>query len=101
MTPRPYLSYSSYSLFKRSKTEWAKKYLLGQKGFVTEAMRFGKQFAKIREGVEEAEDELIKSIVTFLPQYPRKEYEMTATVKVSGKPLVLYGRLDGADTYKC
>ncbi len=100
MTPRPYLSWSSYSLWKRSRREWARKYLLGEKGYTTPAMLFGSKFALARDGKDKIEDELIKSIVTFLPQYPHTEHEMTATVKVGGKPVVLYGKFDGCDLRK-
>lgn len=100
MTPRPYLSWSSYSLFKRSKSEWKRRYLLGEEGYQTASMAFGSKMAELRDGQEETEDELIKSILTFLPQYPHTEYEMTAETKVDKKPLVLFGKFDGVNLKK-
>lgn len=100
MTPRPYLSWSSYSLFKRSKGEWKKKYLLGEESYQNKYTAFGSKMAEIRDGKEDTDDEIIKSITTFLPQYPHTEYEMTATIKVNGKKLVLFGKFDGVDLKK-
>lgn len=100
MTPRSYLSWSQYNIFKRSPETYRKLYILGEKGFDSKYMRFGKQMALMREGVENAEDELVQSILTFLPQYPRREHEMTAKVKVNGKTVVLFGKFDGVDLRK-
>lgn len=100
MTNRAYLSWSSYSLFKRSKREWVEKYLQGRAGYQNRYTIFGSRMARIRSGEEETKDELIKSIITFLPQYPSKEYIMTAEIKVDKKPLTLYGKFDGVDFRK-
>src|SRR3990167_10349046 len=97
MIPRNYLSYSSYSLFKRSPNQWKKKYLLGEEGYSTPEMVFGKKFAAKREEGDETD---IENIALFLPKYPTREYEMTAKIDIDGKPVILFGRFDGVDLKK-
>ena|SRR3990167_10553317 len=94
ITPRSYFSWSSYSLFGRSPEQWRKRYFLGEKGPQTPAMVFGKKFALARE---KGEDEELEHITMFLPTYPRREYEMTTTVRIDGKDVVLLGIFDGCD----
>lgn len=93
-TPRPYLSWSQYNTFGRSPKSYKKIYLLGER-FQTERMRFGKEMAQIRESGETVEG--MEHIQMFLPEYPRREYEITVTIKIDGKPVVLLGRMDGVD----
>lgn len=40
--PRGYLSFSQFNLWKKSKTQYAKRYFEGKKGFETKEIRFGK-----------------------------------------------------------
>jgi|SRR3990167_9014549 len=94
IAPRPYFSWSSYNLFGRSPEAWRKRYLLGEKGLQTPAMTFGKKFALARE---KGEDEELEHITMFLPTYPRREYEMTATVRIDGKDVILLGIFDECD----
>lgn len=102
MTPRNYLSFSQYSLFKRSPESYRKLYILGERGFSSKYTEFGKKIALIREGKEKPEDEIIETVMTFLPQYPDREYEMIAKVKIPEIPgkVSLLGRFDGVNFKK-
>lgn len=94
MTPCPYFSWSSYNLFGHSPERWRKRYLLGEEGFQTPEMLFGKEMAKKRE---RGDDEGIEHIAMFLPKYPKREYEMTCEVDMYGRKIVLLGIPDGVD----
>ena len=100
MTPRPYLSYTQYSVFRRSPEEYRRKYLLGEQGFQSKEMAFGREIANIREQGEVAEDKLIAFATDLLPTYPDKNYEMTAIVKVDKKDVMLLGKFDGVNLKK-
>lgn len=100
MTPRNYLSWTQYSIFKKSPEQYRKKYLLGESGYQSKEQLFGKQMADIREGREDTEDELIEHIKTLLTYYPKTDYEMTATVKIGRSKVILLGVFDGADLKK-
>ncbi len=47
--PRPYISYSSYSLWKKDKNAFRRKYYEGEKGFETRETIFGKRIAEMLE----------------------------------------------------
>lgn len=95
-TPRKYLSWSSFTLFKRSPASWVKVYIYGEK-VETEAMRFGTRFAEALEaGGGETGDRDIDFALAFLPRYPKAEYK----IEVRTRGVVLHGRLDGCDTKK-
>jgi len=95
MTPRAYFSWSQYNLFGRSPESYRQRYIYGDEGFKSKEMLFGKQMAEIRENGEED-----KFILSKFSQYPRREYEITATVKIDGKKVVLLGKLDGVNLRK-
>jgi len=44
--PKPYLSASQIDLWKRSKSQYIKRYFKGEKSFVTKEMKFGLEFEK-------------------------------------------------------
>ena len=75
MEQKDYLSWSSYSCFKWSREEYYKRYILGEKGIVTEEMEFGKRFA---EGLEKetTDDSDIEWARFVMPNYPKKEYKL-------------------------
>jgi len=97
MTQRPYFSWSAYNLFGHSPEQYRKRYILGEAGPQTPAMAFGKAFAESRERGLKGD---LSHVAMFLPNYPHREYEITATVKIEGKNVVLLGVLDGVDLKK-
>ena len=97
MLPEGYLNWSMYSLFRSSPEAWYKRYILKEEGFKNKYMEFGGKMALLREGKEKTEDEIIRSVLIFLPQYPNREYELTAPIKIAKKPVILLGTVDGVD----
>lgn len=92
MKPRPYLSYSSFILWKKSPELWCRHYIL-EEDILTEAMSFGKRFAEALENDEETGDLEIDFGMLHIPVYPKREYVMKAKVKNA----VLLGKFDGYD----
>lgn len=95
--PRPYMSWSSYFLFKRSPKEWVKRYVYGEKGPTSKWYEFGKMVSLAREEGIESNDPMVQHLVNFVPSYPHTNYEMTATVMIDGKKVKLLGKFDGVD----
>lgn len=91
-TPRPYLSYSSYVLFKKNKKEWTNIYLLGNKREFKSA-EFGRDFAKAREDDEAVDDRDINFARMMMPKYPIREKE----IRVWSGICDVLGRPDGRD----
>lgn len=90
-TPRQYLSWSQMSLWNRSQEEYKRIYIYGEKGFCNGAMELGK---KVSDGLEDndvIEDDDIARLAIFMPQSPRKQYE----IEVNFQGIPLYGILDG------
>jgi hypothetical protein len=85
ITPRPYLSWSQMNLFERDPAAYVAQYLDGVAEQVSAAMAFGKRIAG---GLEAAatEDAEVEHLRTFLPKFPKKEYEIK--VAYSGVPLL-------------
>lgn len=99
MTPRPYFSWTQYDCFGRSPKRWKEIYLLNRPGakVITPAMSFGKIMAERRE---KNEYEAIKYLELFLPKYPHREYEMTCSITLDQKEVILLGKFDGVDLKK-
>lgn len=95
-TPRPYLSYSSYVLFKKGYNndhkEWKEVYLFGNRREFRTA-QFGKDFAKSREDDEATNDRDINFARMMMPKYPNREQ----IIKVWGGVCDVLGRPDGRD----
>ena len=94
MTPRPYLSWNQYDLFGKSKEGFRKLYMQG-KTFSNPYTVFGNELALMREKEEYPDD--LENIRLFLPHYPKREYVMTAQIRIDGKQVMLLGRFDGVD----
>lgn len=90
-TPRPYLSWSQYTLFNKSPEAYKRIYIYGEEGYHNQAMELGKEMAKRMETDEETDDMDIEQVAIFMPKSPAKEYEIRANFH--GIPL--FGKLDG------
>src|SRR3990167_4876934 len=90
LTPRPYLSYSQFRVFKSSEKQYIKKYIYGD-DFGNNATSFGKIFHRLLENKEDSEDPVIEHVRNFTPIYPNREFE----VRVDFKDIPLFGVLDG------
>ncbi len=94
-TPRPYLSHSSYKLFKSNREEWKRQYIMGiRRQYASTA--FGSRFAEAREANVDCDDEDINFARMFLPVYPKREHEM----KVWNGTCWVLGIFDGYDPRK-
>lgn len=92
-TPRPYLSWSSMTLFEKNRDAWIRHYVLDQPLFTSNRMSFGK---KIAEGLEDGDgDEDVQFLLTFIPKYSKREFEINIKDK-----LPLMGKLDSFDPRK-
>jgi hypothetical protein len=94
--PRPYLSYSSYRLWKQSIMMWHRRYIDGI-DTTTVAMEFGKRFATALEADEETGDMDVDFGLLGMPSYRKREYEMRATLRATGKEngVIILGKFDG------
>ncbi len=94
-TPRPYLSWSQLQLFERSPERYKEIYIDGRENLTNDFLELGKEMAEALEKGK-SENPIISHLLTFLPSYPKVEFEMKA--KVEGIPIL--GRLDGFNPQK-
>lgn len=84
--PRKYLSYSAYSLWKKSKDMYRRRYYLNEKPFQTAETVFGNKIGKILEDEEHRDDPILSNII----DYPKKEHR----IDVHYEGLHIMGYLD-------
>jgi hypothetical protein len=84
--PRPHISPSQYSLWKRSPKEYKARYFYGKECFVNKNMKFGKEVAEAFECKEDSEKEIINLLKTAIPKYKNPEHEFK--VDMFGIPLM-------------
>ncbi len=92
LTPRGYLSWSQFNLFRSSKMRYVSAYVYGEK-YENEGMYKGKQFADMLEKDDVSDDPLTEQIRMMLPRFKKREYEIRT--ELSGIPL--FGKFDGFD----
>jgi hypothetical protein len=85
-TPRPYLSWSQFDLFRKSPEEYRKRYFRGAR-LESEALTLGKNVA---EALESDKPEALDVSLGFVPKGKEMEKEISADCE--GVPL--YGRMD-------
>jgi hypothetical protein len=90
-SPRPYLSWSQYYIWKSNPEQYKQIYIYGKEGFHNQAMRLGKTLAQRMETNINTDDTNLEQVAMFLPHSPKREYEINTTFK----KLPLYGKLDG------
>lgn len=88
--PRPYISWTQLNLWESDQDEYIRRYVFGEKGIVSDAMEFGKEFADVMENNLDSDDPLINFCKVFLPRYKYSEKEISAKI---GK-IKLYGKID-------
>ena len=89
--PRQYISWSQYSLWKRSKKTYIEYYIYGEGKYDSDAMRLGKKVADRMETGEESDSMDIEQVAMFIPESPVREHPIE--VNFHGVPL--FGKLDG------
>ena len=92
LTPRPYLSYSQLILWERSPEDYVEQYIYGQKR-TNQYMELGKVVAEMLETDEEQDDPGLEMVRTYMPRYPKNEFQ----IEMSFKGIPLLGKLDGFD----
>lgn len=87
--PKPYLSYSAWSLWKKDKASFRRRYYEGEKGFETKETIFGKEIAKLLE----SDDVKHHPVLSKVPRYAISEYE----IKTEYKGIKILGYIDSFD----
>ena len=76
---RDYISWSQYWLYKQSPEKYKRIYIDGEKGYVSDEMEFGSNF---HEGLDKGSDDIeIEAARLVLPNYSKREYEITEIYK--------------------
>jgi len=91
-TPRGYLSWSQYNLFKTSPRRYVENYIYGGR-YENEEMSKGKMIAEMLEKDEVVENEILENIRLSIPRFKNREFEINT--EFSGVPLK--GFFDGFD----
>jgi hypothetical protein len=91
-SPRGYLSWSQLSLWEKDQNLYYQVYIEGLDQFKTKYLELGKRMATTLEnGFDEEHDPIFEFVATFMPGYPKKEFDIK--IEFEGIPLV--GKLDG------
>jgi hypothetical protein len=97
--PRPHFSYTQLITFENSPELYEKLYILGEDGYESPQMVFGKEVADaLKSG--KAQNNATKHLLEHFAIYPQKEYMLTTTLKIGRNKVVLLGYLDGYDPKK-
>lgn len=97
LTPRPYLSYSSYKLFKTNQRAWVRYYIYGEKNLGNKYTNLGTEIHDAIDGNDSFDSPILKKIVR---RYRRHKSEVRGDLM--GIPLLV--RPDGISygkTIKC
>lgn len=90
--PKPYLSWSQISLWKKSPREYSKRYFRKERGFQTKEMTFGKRIGEALENFDLFD--LTKGEQDIVSKIPRlKWYEYPLVLQMDG--YYLMGFMDG------
>lgn len=73
ITPRPYLSFSSMSLFERDPKQWADEYLYHQKKRISRNMGYGSLMAEGLEADEATGDPMLDMMMVKIPKFERMD----------------------------
>jgi len=87
--PKPYLSYSQYTIWKSSKDSYRKRYYLKEAPFTSPETLFGNKIGDMVENEEHMDDDVVSQIIN----YPCKEYK----VETEHEGLQLLGYIDQFD----
>ena len=93
-SPRGYLSWSQLSMWEKDPNLYYQVYIEGLDQFRTKYLELGKRMATgLENGFDEAHDPLFETLIVFMPNYPKREFDIKE--KFEGIPL--FGKLDGWD----
>lgn len=92
--PKPYLSFTQYSMWKRSPEKYIEIYWKDGQRFTSREMAFGKAVADCVENDEESGDPLLDLVIESLPKLEKAELELNCELKGSDIVVPLYGKLD-------
>lgn len=94
--PSNWISWSQISLFECSKKDYIKQYIYGEKWNGNKYTELGKKFAEAVEK-NKSNDPIISFLISSLPKYPQREYEMKTPITINKKHITLFSKVDGID----
>src|SRR3990167_9330559 len=89
LTPRPYLSFSSMTLFERSPDQWVNYYLYGEKNRVSRNMALGSQLADSLESGEATGDPVLDLMASKLTKYELRDESIQARLPDKKRPITI------------
>lgn len=96
--PRGYLSASALKLWRENPKKYIEKYAYGEEGESNQYMDLGKRVADALESGK-SEDEEISLLITALPPYPKREFELWGELKDGREIIPLFAKLDGYNPF--
>lgn len=96
LTPRPYLSWSSMSLFENDEERWVRHYIEGQTLPINRGMALGKLLAESLEHDKLSGDPMLDIVAAQLPKLDTPEAELTTSFTHKGLTVPLLIKVDTA-----
>jgi hypothetical protein len=88
-TPRPYLSWSQFDLFKRNPEKYKEIYIYGAKNPVNRGMAYGRQMAEGLENGEATGDPVLDLLMERLPKFEIMDKAIECELKTGrGKEII-------------
>lgn len=94
ITPRPYLSWSSMSLFENNIEAWKKVYIHGEKTWDNNGMKFGRQMAEGLEDDKFTGDAVLDLVIEQIPKFEIMDKAVEAVLKNGKNPVPLLAKPD-------
>ncbi len=80
-------------MVNRSEDEYIRKYIHGEAARTSRYMEFGTAFAEVLEGADTTDD-IVAMVKEMVPRYKHCEFEMESILKVKGREVKLFGKID-------
>jgi len=95
INPRGYLSWTQVDMWCRSPERYVRQYMLGGANTLNNSgLAYGKRTSEALESGDTDGDELMDGVVSLLPRYKEREYEIKETLQTQHGDVVLLGKLD-------
>lgn len=98
LSPRGYLSWTQVDMWERSRERYVRSYIHGENlDFTNSGMEYGSKTSRALENGDAEGDELMEAVISLVPAYKEREYEIKVPLETDHGTTTLLGKLDTFD----